>query len=296
VTPQDFLLEVFCLVDDHLKAPNLPRRRARGPRPALADREALAIELAGEFGKLDADRDLYRRLRACHAAEFPALARVRRTPFARRAANRWRVKQRPHRRLAERLAGADPVWLVDGLPVPARGFARAPFCRRFRGEADYGYDHPVKRAFYGFRLHRRTTRDGVIPACQLAPARAADAAAVFAPGPPAGGTGVGDRAYWSPAVRAELAAAGVRLLAPYSRKRRDPDPARSGRLASVRDRIETVNGQLAERYRVKREWAKDLWHLGRRVVREVLSHTAMVRLAVHRGYSPLSFDRLQPAA
>jgi hypothetical protein len=73
---------------------------------------------------------------------------------------------------------------------------------------------------------------------------------------------------------------------------KDPDPARAGRLSGVRYRVETVQGQLAERYRVKRPWAKDLWHLCHRVIRKVLSHTVAVCLNVRAGRRPLRFDAL----
>ena len=129
-------------------------------------------------------------------------------------------------------------------------------------------------------------------AWQLAPARAADAAVVAELGPPPGSVGIGDRAYWSPAVRAELAAAGVTLLAPYYHKSRDPDRRRSARLASVRYRVETVGSQLAGRYAVKRTWAKDLWHLVHRVGRKVLSHTVAILLNVRAGRPPLRLDAL----
>src|SRR4051794_1416093 len=165
--PQEFLLHVFCLVDDELTALGLGRLRRRGPDPVLSDSEVIAIELAGEFWGLDADKAVFRHFRAYHAAEFPALAPVHRTTFARQAPAPWWGKQRLHPRLAARLAGADPVWLVDSMPVPACQFARATFCARFRGDADYGYDHLAKRTFYGFRLHLRTTRDGVILAWQV---------------------------------------------------------------------------------------------------------------------------------
>ena len=52
MTPQELLLQVFCLVDDELQALNLGRLRQRGPQPKLADSEVITIELAGEFWKL----------------------------------------------------------------------------------------------------------------------------------------------------------------------------------------------------------------------------------------------------
>ena len=292
MTPQELLLEVFCLVDDELQALNLGRLRPRGPQPKLSDSEVITIELVGEFWKLGTDRDLFRHFRRYHSAEFPALARLDRTTFARQAANLWAVKRLIQQRLAAHLAEGDPVWLVDSLPIDACQFARATFCERFAGQADYGYWHLRKRTFYGFRLHLRVSRDGVILGYQLAPARASEKAVLPELGLPAGGVGVGDRNYWSPELRDRLAAAGVTLLAPYYQKSKDPDRRRSARLSAVRYKVETVNGQLAERYNVKRTWAKDLWHLCHRIIRKILSHTVAIVLTARAGHQPLQFDAL----
>jgi len=292
MTPQELLLEVFCLVDDELQALCPGRLRQRGPQPKLCDSEVITMELVGEFWKLGTDRDLFRHFRRYHTAEFPALAHVHRTTFARQAANLWRLKQLIHQRLARRLAGDDPVWLVDSLPVDACQFARATFCQRFAGVADYGYCHLRKRTFYGFRLHLRVSRDGVILGYQLAPARASEKAVLPELGLPAGSVGIGDRNYWSPELRERLAAGGVTLLAPYYQKRKDPDRKRSAKLSAVRYRIETSNGQLAERYAIKRTWAKDLWHLCHRLIRKILSHTALALINFRAGHQPMQLDAL----
>ena len=291
MTPQDLLLEVFCLVDDELQALDLDLR-PRGPQPKLSDSEVLTMELVGAFWKLGTDQDLFRHFRRYHQAEFPALARLDRTTFTRQAANLWHVKQLIQQRLAEKLRGDDPVWLVDSLPVDACQFARATFCRRFRGEAAYGYCHLRKRTVFGFRLHLRVSRDGVILAYQLAAARASEKAVLPELGLLSGTTGIGDRNYWSPELRERLAAGGVTLLAPYYRKTKDPDPRRSARLSAVRYRVETSNGQLAERYAIKRTWAKDLWHLCHRLIRTILSHTALAFLNFRAGHPPMQLDAL----
>jgi hypothetical protein len=296
MTPQDLLLEVFCLIDDPMKALSLPKLRRRGPDPTLTDSEVIAIELVGEFWGLDRDTALLRHFRAYHRPEFPALARVSRTTFARQAANLWRVKERLRERLAARLAAGQPVWLVDSLPVEACKFARARFCQRMRGTADYGYDHGIKRTFYGFRLHVRASRDGVILSYELAPARAGEKAVLPELAPPPGTTGIGDRGYYDPVLRDALAAAGVRFLTPYLHKSKEPDPARAARLRAIRYRLETVNGQLTERYHMKRMWARDRWHLCHRVGRKVLSHTVMIGVAVRNLRPPLSFVELELAA
>ena len=131
MTPQEFLLVIFCLIDDQLKALGLGRLRRRGFAPKLSDSEVITIEIAGEFWGLDADRELFRHFRAYPTAEFPALAHLRRTTFIRQAAHLWRVKHLLQGRLVQWLTGDDPRWLVDSLPIDACQFARARFCRRF---------------------------------------------------------------------------------------------------------------------------------------------------------------------
>ena len=54
MTPQDLLLEVFCLVDDELQALHLDLRQS-GPKPKLSDSEVITIELVGAFWKLGTD-------------------------------------------------------------------------------------------------------------------------------------------------------------------------------------------------------------------------------------------------
>ena len=296
MTPQEFLLVVFCLIDDQLKALDLGRLRRRGPAPTLSDAEVITIEIVGEFWGLDADRELFRHFRAYHVAEFPALADLSRTTFVRQAANLWRVKHLIQSRLAGWLTGDDPRWLVDTLPIDACQFACATFCRRFRGEADSGYDHLRKRTYYGFRLHLRTSREGAIESFLLTSARPADATVTPALDPPPGSTGIEDRGYYNPAMRRVLAAGGVTLHAPYSQRGRDPGPKRSSRLASLRYRIETVGSQLTLRYHVKQARARDVWHLVHRIIRKILSHTVMICLDIRETNAPLSFDRLRPAA
>lgn len=289
----DFLLRVFCLVDDLSR--ELVRRplRSRGPRrTALTDPEVITVELVGEFLGLDHDKGLFAHFRRHYRCEFPGLLRVCRTTFARQAANLYAVKHALHLHLAARLADGEPVWLVDSLPVEACQFARAKSCRRLKGDAAFGYEHTRRNTMYGFRLHARTTPAGAIVAFDLAPANVSDVAMLDQLGPPPGSVGVGDRNYWSPQLRAGLAAGGVEMLAPYKNKSKDPDPQRSRRLRRVRRVIETVFGQLAERFRVKRTWARDVWHLSHRITRKVLGHTVAVWINRSLGRPPLDFDGL----
>jgi hypothetical protein len=103
---------------------------------------------------------------------------------------------------------------------------------------------------------------------------------------------VGDTNYSSPILEEDLGGYGVSLIAPKKtsvKRERHPWPRW---LTGVRRRIETVISQLVERYRMKRVWARDLWHLTSRFMGKVLSHTCAVLLCQRAGLSPLRFSDL----
>ena len=203
---------VFCLVDDFVHDLCRGRRlRRRGPAPVLADSEVLTVEIVGEFLGLDTDRGLHAYFRRHFGHLFPRLRQVHRTTLLRQAANLWAVKQALWRHLAAATRHDPALALIDSLPVPVCRFARAHRCRAFRGLAAFGYDPVAHQTYYGLRLHLRVAWPGVITAATLAPANEADRA--VAPQLLAG-RALGDKGYWSPALRAELAPGGLDLLAP----------------------------------------------------------------------------------
>src|SRR3954453_5970631 len=288
---ETLIAAVFCLVDDFVRDLCHDRGlRQRGPAPVLADSEVLTVEIVGEFLGLDTDRGLHAYFRRHYGHPFPRLREVHRTTFARQAANLWVVKHALWRRLAA-MAGPDPaVPLADGMPVPVCRFARAHRCRGFRGLAAFGHDPVAHQTYYGLRLHLRVAWPGVITAATLAPANEADLA--VAPQLLAGlvGRALGDKGYWSPALRAELAPGGLDLIAP-SRQR--PGARRwPAWLVQARRRIETVLGQLTERFHAKRTRARDEWHLMARWLRKLASHTLAVLLCQRAGLDPLAFAQL----
>ncbi len=293
-----FIVATYCLVDeamDELLADG-PRLRSRGPSPALDDREVLTVEIVGEFLGLDTDGGIYRYFGRHYAGWFPALARVHRTTFARQAANLWSVKKRLWERLlATRVERDEGLCLVDSFAVPACSFAKAPRHRSFAGIASRGYDAMAKAVFYGFEGHLRVAWTGVIVSAALAPAGVHDrwvAESDLLPGVGHGALVVGDTNYWSPVLREDLARYGVGLLAPKrpnEKRERHPWPAW---LTALRRRIETVIGQLVERYGAKRVRARDLWHLTSRFFRKLLSHTCCVHLCQQAGLPPLRFSEL----
>src|ERR687883_1727689 len=237
---EPLIIVVFCVVDDFVRdLCHDHRLRQRGPAPVLADSEVLTIEIVGEFLGLDTDQALHAYFRRHFGHLFPGLRAVHRTTFLRQAANLWAVKQALWQRLAAATRRDPALALIDSLPVPVCRFARAHRCRSLRDLAAFGYDPVAHQTYYGLRLHLLVAWPGVITAATLAPANEADLA--VAPQLLAGRAGwaLGDKGYWSPALRAELAPGRLDLIAPPRGKsagaRRWP-----AWLVQARRRIETV--------------------------------------------------------
>jgi hypothetical protein len=289
---ETLIVAVFCRVDDVVRDLCRGRRlRQRGPAPVLADSEVLTVEIVGEFLGLDTDRGLHAHFRRHFGHLCPGLRGVHRTTFLRQAANLWAIELALWRHLAAATRRDPALTLVDSLPVPVCRFARAYRCRAFRGLAAFGYDPVAHQTYYGLRLHLRVAWPGVITAATLAPANEADLA--VAPQLLAGLTGwaLGDKGYWSPSPRAELAPGGLDLIAPPRGK--SPGAQRwPAWLVQARRRIETVLGQLTERCHAERVRARDEWHLVARWLRKLASHTLAVLLCQQAGLAPLAFELL----
>jgi hypothetical protein len=125
------------------------------------------------------------------------------------------------------------------------------------GLAAFGRDEGAKQTFYGLRSHLRICWPGVICDARLVPANLHDLAMAEKLLAGVQDWALGDRAYWSPTRAGLLAEQGVWLLAPPSRSARLPMPHLPDQLVQARRRVETVIGQLVERYQAKRVWARD---------------------------------------
>lgn len=172
---ETFITTVFCLTDDYTRV-QPQKLRPRGPAPTLADSEVLTIVIVGEFLGIATDQGLYRYFRRHHAALFPALTRVHRTTFARQAANLWALKYTLWQHHTRHLVPDPQLHIIDSAPVPVCRFARAPWCRRLREVAAFGYDAVARQTFYGVRAHLRVAWPGVITGIDLAPGNVSDIA------------------------------------------------------------------------------------------------------------------------
>ena len=63
-------------------------------------------------------------------------------------------------------------------------------------------------------------------------------------------------------------------------------------IVSTRRLVETVIGQLTERFNIEKVRARDCWHLTKRIARKVLAHTVGAVICQSKGYSTIQFEKL----
>jgi|SRR6478672_3564374 len=289
---EEFIIAVFCCVDDLLEEVTQGQPiRQKGFAPALADSEVITMEIVAEYQGIDADQAMWRYFRRHWLELFPGLSS--RCAFVRQAANLWQYKELLQKRLAHQLgAFTDNVHLVDGIPIPLCGFSRAPRCRSFKGEAAYGYCAAKKQTYYGFHGHLLISATGVITGFSLTPANGSEREAVWDVVQSIQGLLIGDKGYLSASLQQALRQVNVELETALRSNMHDTrDPAWVALLKRRRRLIETVIGQLVERFSIAKVWARDLWHLSSRFNRKLLAHTVCRWLNRH-SLEPLQFEHL----
>jgi len=285
-----FIVSVFTFTDDWLRQ-GAWQLRQRGPQPTLADSEVLTIEVVGAFLGISTDKGTFTYFRRHWTHFFPKLPSVHRTTYVRQSANLWQVKALLWKELLKHVRFDPAFHIIDSLLVPVCRFARATYCRRLRPASAYGHDAVARQKFFGMRAHLCIAWPGVITDFELAPANVHELTVAEQLLGGLAGWALGDRNYWSPRLRERLRGHDLHLLAPFSSRTREKTHWPTW-LKHKRYRIETVIGQLVERYQAKRVWARDLWHFCSRWLRRVLSHTFAVYLCQQNGISSLRFADL----
>jgi hypothetical protein len=167
---------------------------------------------------------------------------------------------------------------IDSLPVPVVQFYYAPDASsewKING-ADFGRIASKKQVFFGYKLQLLVTLGGVILDFEMAPANFTDLQVgqellqehrdIAA---------VADKGYVSQPVAEQLLAGnGICLMTvPRAIQRRQLPPSVAKLINSVRQIIETVNGQLQEQFNIERNHAHTFRGLCVRLYSKLAAHT-----------------------
>ena len=288
----EFIIAVFCCVDDLLPVVTQGHPiRQKGFAPALSDSEVMTMEIVAEYQGIDTDQGIWQYFRRHWLSWFPRLSS--RSTLVRQAANLWQYKALLQHHLAEQLGAlSDLVHLVDGIPMPLCCLTRAPRCRSFQGTAAYGYCASKKQFYYGFHGHLLISATGVMTGFTLTPANGSEREALWDMVHTIEGTVIGDKGYLSAPLQQQLQRLGIELETALRSNMQDSrNPHWVKLLQRVRRLIETVIGQLTERFHIETVWARDIWHLSSRINRKLLAHT-LCRWLNRHSQDPLNFQAL----
>ncbi len=280
-TFEDLCLWTDCLVDE-LWPRIAPHCRRPGPAPACSDPELVTMALVGEAKGWDQETELLSEWHR-HRDLFPR--QPTRTRFNRRRRQLAGAINALRRLLLGTLdLAAERRGVLDSLPVPVMGFHLVPAGNRAEWQAHdarFGWVASKKMRFFGYKLYLLVTLGGVILDFVLAPANAAELRV---------GTELlaehtdlevlGDKAFVSAPVAADLRERNrVRLLTlPRRNELRQVPKAVRRTLNGARQVAETVNGQLAEQFRVETNHAQSFWGLTARLYTKLTAHTLCVHL------------------
>lgn len=270
---EDFIITVFCNVDDLWQEMTQGQKiRRRGFSPSLSDSEIIAMEIVGEFQGIETDKGIWSYFKGHWSKLFPQLKS--RSTFVRQAANLWSYKQQMQQKLARKIGGlADSVHLIEGL-------------------ASFGYCAAKGEKYYGFKIHLVISLEGVITGFTLTPANASERDCLWETASGITGLLIGDRGYLSNDLQQDLLNWGIDLqTAKRSNMKEDRDRHWLRLLVKTRRLVETVIGQLTERFHLQKVRARDLWHLTHRVNRKLLAHTLVLWINRYSAH-PLQFEQL----
>jgi hypothetical protein len=261
------LTALYVLIDDFL-----PGRSGPGRPPRISTSELIALAVAQVLLGLPNDRQFLALARYRLGHLFPYLPkqpgynkRLRRlAPEIGRVIN-YLVFSSP--------SFCDGLRLLDSTPVPC-GQSRETVRRsEFAGLAGYGYCRSHSRWFWGFRLYLLCAGDGTPIAFELAAANLPErtvARAMLERVPLDGHTVIADKGFAGAEFEAFMAARGARFLRPD----RKDEPARFGRLGSVRQWIESVFWTCKGQLGLERHGARTIPGLASRIALRLLALAA----------------------
>ena len=254
------MTEIYCFVDDFLKAhPACARwRRSPNSKPRFTDSEVITVALLQNCFGCSTLKRAYELVRDNWRAAFPALCSYKQWVARLHALSG--LVGRLLRSVAIAPAEADNFYLMDSKPIPVCHPIRHGRARLLREDGAY-FGRTSKGWFFGFKLHLLIAERGHVLGAVLTPANWDDRDPALALcWAVEGGAVLADLGYRGEELAAALdAEAEVLLLTVADGGARKSE--RRALLSSVRERVETTLSQMWGRFvdRVfSRSWA-GLW-------------------------------------
>jgi hypothetical protein len=290
---EELIINVYLKVSDLLSLILKSNKLRRcGACPNLSDDEVLSMEIVGEYLGLGMDKKIWRYFKTHWRSWFPKIGSA--TSFARQSANLFEIKKQMFEHLSKELTEGKDVYLFDGFPIPICHIKRYKRSKNnLKPEAAVGYCAAKDEKYFGFKGHLLMTQNGAIKNFELTPANIDERdvlpeLAIFP------GHIIADKGLIRPNLKALLNEKSIALHTPLRSNMKDERPKYFIKhLMRIRRVVETVIGQLADRFNIQRIRAKDLWHLNTKVIRKILAHNLLFSInSFLNPNHPIQFEKL----
>ena len=291
---ENFIIKTFFMVDEISQELLKGRRlRQRGFYPKLSDAEVITMEIVGEFLGIDTDKGIWSYFREHWLDWFPQLGS--RSNFSKQASNLHRIKKVIHMEVVKKLNGfTDCLHMADGFPMPACHFRRARSSKVFKGIAVYGYCASKAETYYGFKGNLLINSEGIIADITVTGANIDERESLWDIIDNIQGLLIADKGLIGEDYQKQIRAhTRVNLQTPTRSNMEDPrgEDANSW-IIKTRRLVETVIGQPTERFNIEKIRARDVWHMGNRIIRKILSHTVAALINKGLGNDIIKFEQL----
>jgi hypothetical protein len=266
--------------------------RPRGTVPDLFDEEVLTMLVVGEYLGLGSDKKIWVYFSQHWLKWFPNIGC--RTSFVRQSANLINVLNRMQQIVSTQLCDSTDLYLFDGFPIPVCHIKRYKRKSSFKGVGAVGYCAAKDQKYFGFKGYLLISSEGATKVLSVAAANEDERDIL--PEVALGLTGdvIADKGLIRPSLQVELENQGITLHTPLRSNMKDTRPKQFlSQIMNVRRKIETVIGQLVERFRIQSIRAKDMWHLMMKVGRKVFAHSIcfLINKSINPDY-PLQIEKL----
>jgi hypothetical protein len=268
---EDFIITVYCVVDENLKKSLKDKNiRKSGPSPSLTDSEVITMEIIGEYLSQKSDTAIWNYFKMHWLHFFPKIGH--RTSFLRQCANLYHLKQIMQKHLSDQLCQDQDIYLFDGFPIPTchlKRYKRSHTNLRYDGRVGYCAAKDLK--YFGFKGHLLITQKGIIKNFTVTSASVDERDVVPELTQSLQGHLIADKGLIRPELKQQLASGGLYLHTPLRKNMTDNRPkAFVHKLMDIRRKVETVISQLTDRFNVQKIKAKDMWHLCSKIGRKIM--------------------------
>ena len=195
-------------------------------KPQMNDSSITALSICAEAIGIDSENYLWSKILKDHSIDFPYL--IRRSNFNRR---RWRLRLFIHevtRFISGQLNKIEDIFLVDSISVPICTIAREKRCKfgdqSFETKPERGYLAITKSYYYGYKLHLKTSVNGIFHCMDFTKASVHDVNVLkeIKYGNMSNATLSGDKGYISKEVKIDLfERCNIRLETPSRANQKD---------------------------------------------------------------------------